>query len=336
MMPREHDYEDVLRRALHAAADLVEPSGDGLERIRARLTTPQPAVVAWVMAGYSDALRPALSWIHPLMEWLRTALSPVIERFKPAATDAAHPQRRYAWLRPAAAMGTAVFVVAMGAFALTYLPQVISSSGALVQTIPGGGSGGSVGSAGVNGQGNPIPNGPSASGILPPSMFGTSKQTPTCKPTKPAPAGSTTSPSPSTTPTIPPSTVSPSPTTTPTTPSTTPPTTPPVSPSPTTTDSSPAGATSSPDAAAPADGPAASGTPTPSTDVADVNVVALPPGGAKPSTQSSSSSDCKSARASGAPSPKNGASTGQASSAPGLSKTASAHQGSARTRSKLG
>ena len=50
-MSQHHgDYEDFLRGALHAAVDSVEPAGDGLERIRARLTMPHPLPVAWLMA----------------------------------------------------------------------------------------------------------------------------------------------------------------------------------------------------------------------------------------------------------------------------------------------
>jgi hypothetical protein len=36
------DHEELLRRALHTAAESVEPAGDGLERIRARLSPPCP------------------------------------------------------------------------------------------------------------------------------------------------------------------------------------------------------------------------------------------------------------------------------------------------------
>jgi hypothetical protein len=43
------EYEDRLRRALRAAADSVEPSPDGLGRIRARLTPPRPVVAAWMV-----------------------------------------------------------------------------------------------------------------------------------------------------------------------------------------------------------------------------------------------------------------------------------------------
>ena len=45
------EYEDRLRRALRAAADSVEPSADGLGRIRARLTPPRP------VDGRLDGLR---------------------------------------------------------------------------------------------------------------------------------------------------------------------------------------------------------------------------------------------------------------------------------------
>ena len=53
MSQHSGDYEDFLRGALHAAVDSVEPAGDGLERIRARLTTPHPLPVAWLMAACS-------------------------------------------------------------------------------------------------------------------------------------------------------------------------------------------------------------------------------------------------------------------------------------------
>ena len=51
------DFEDFLRGALHASVDSAEPAGDGLERIRARLTTPRPLPVAWLLAAYSWVAR---------------------------------------------------------------------------------------------------------------------------------------------------------------------------------------------------------------------------------------------------------------------------------------
>ena len=56
MTQHRDDFEDFVRRALHAAAEAAEPSGDGLERIRARLRTPYPVLVAWVMACTASKL----------------------------------------------------------------------------------------------------------------------------------------------------------------------------------------------------------------------------------------------------------------------------------------
>ena len=50
--PRGQDFAEFLRRALHAAADQVEPSADGLERIRARIRS------AWLRRPH-DSTRPA-------------------------------------------------------------------------------------------------------------------------------------------------------------------------------------------------------------------------------------------------------------------------------------
>ena len=40
MTPVNHDYDDILRRALHVAADSIEPADDGLERIHRRMRKP--------------------------------------------------------------------------------------------------------------------------------------------------------------------------------------------------------------------------------------------------------------------------------------------------------
>ncbi len=291
MMQLEHDYDDVLRRVLHAAADLVEPSPDGLERIRARLTPPQPALIAWLLAAYSDLvtpargwaqsavnwaqpalsrLRPALNRLQPFLDRLRVALGPVIERFRPARPDAAHPQRRYAWLRPAAAMGTAVFVAAMGAFALTALPQVISSSNVFVLPFTGGGSTGAGGA--VNGHGAPLPLPPGqvfASGVSPGTQSPWTEVAPTCSVApSPVPSGPTASPSPSTAPPPPPSaspTAPPPPSASPTSP-------PPPSPSPSASPS-PSPSASNSDPAPPPSSPA----PAEGSDAAVTSVPAASP-----------------------------------------------------------
>src|SRR5437867_5903392 len=65
----DYDYEELLRRALHFTADSVEPAGDGLERIRARLTTPHPLPVAWMVAAYSEVARRAQGWLQSAVTW---------------------------------------------------------------------------------------------------------------------------------------------------------------------------------------------------------------------------------------------------------------------------
>jgi hypothetical protein len=287
MQQREHDYDEILRRALHSAADLVEPSADGLERIRGRLTRPHPALMAWVIVGYSCAVRPVLGFLQPLAArlsslqplaaWLRATLGPVIERFRPARPDAAHPRRRLAWLRPAAAMGTAVFVVATGAFALRALPQVIAQSGAFIGTFHGVGPAGGAASARAYGHASPFANPSAPQGFSPGPQTGGGQRTSTCPPSKgsstgPAPRSSptTSSPTPSTSPTSTPST-SPSATATPTP-------TPSVTPTPIPTGSSspnPAGATSSP--AVPATGDTPIATPVPAAAVRAVVPAATRP-----------------------------------------------------------
>ncbi len=71
MIQHETSYEQVLRRALHAAADGIEPEADGLERIRARMTMPAPLPIAWLYAGCADVSGVTVGWMQTLSEWLR-------------------------------------------------------------------------------------------------------------------------------------------------------------------------------------------------------------------------------------------------------------------------
>ena len=61
------DQEEILRRALHAVADAIEPAADGLERIRGRLSKPRPLAVAWLMAGWTGVAQPALLRMEPVV-----------------------------------------------------------------------------------------------------------------------------------------------------------------------------------------------------------------------------------------------------------------------------
>ncbi|SRR6266545_3340941 len=180
---REH--EELLRRALRVAADSVEPAGDGLERIRARLTTPRPAVAAWMMSGTEPAvlrMRPLLTRLRQVSEsaldrlWAgRSALDRLwagrsaLDRLWAgrSALDRlwagrgalrahlalrAHP----AWLRPAAAMAAFVVIIGSGALAIRALQHTITQTG--VPTSLGVAEGISSGQpgGGLNGQGQKL------------------------------------------------------------------------------------------------------------------------------------------------------------------------------------
>jgi len=141
------DHDELLSRALHEAVDWLEPSEGGLERIRARLTRPRSAPLAWVMvllSGWRARLRVARS----------------------------HRSRR--WLCAAALVSAAVVAGTAGALALTPLPgQAVSRTDALIRSLVGGGSAGSTGGQGVNGSGTRPATGPAAApGATPPITHG--------------------------------------------------------------------------------------------------------------------------------------------------------------------
>jgi len=158
-MQRERDFDDILRRVLRTATDSIEPSGDGLERIRARLTTPRPLPAAWLMAGYSDVALPALVRLCSAVISLRGWRGPGAASRSAQSSFAAHSRQpggfrgpgwwlrgrlalgsgshRYGWLRPAA-VAAAIVVAVAGGYALTQLQRTISSTGAeILQLAPG-------------------------------------------------------------------------------------------------------------------------------------------------------------------------------------------------------
>jgi hypothetical protein len=244
----DSDYDDVLRRALHAAAESVDPSADGLERIRARLSSPAPLSLASLTTWYSDVAMRISTWTQPAIGAAVSAFWSAIDRFRPEGARPGHSRPRFGWLRPVAAMGTAIFVVAAGAFAVMTLPQAISSSGSFLQQMPWSQTSGSTGNPGTStlqGGGTEMPTGQGSPGIPGGALPSTSPASSKCASVGGSPSGSK-SPKPSKAPTTPPP-VSSSP------PSSSPPaTTPTPTPDPTPSDSS------TPD-------PGSTGTPTPST-----------------------------------------------------------------------
>jgi len=157
MTAQERDYEEILGRALHSATDQIEPVGDGLTKIRARLTEPWLKRQWWLLRSELMVLR----WLVVVRceAFLSTARAGGAAADPPAGSgtpsgadtpDAAArpdvaPGRRprslrpvlggitawaagkrphksvgpaMAWLRPALAVAGAVVLVVAGVFAL--------------------------------------------------------------------------------------------------------------------------------------------------------------------------------------------------------------------------
>ncbi len=213
--PFNDDFDRVIRDALMAAVDSVEPGGDGLERIRAKIVVRQAVRASRWRIPHS---RGAARW-RPFQlsgAWLTAMSEAVVERFKPDPNRAGW----FGWLRPAAAIATGVFVVTAASWAVAALPAAIApvnnsrhfSPGPAPSSLPGKSSrpGYSSSSGGVGGSGPGAQGGSSGAG------------TPSCSP--PASTSPSATTTPSITPTITPSSTSPgtSPSTgTPTSPDTT-------------------------------------------------------------------------------------------------------------------
>ncbi|HJY69412.1 MAG TPA: hypothetical protein VJ254_22045, partial [Streptosporangiaceae bacterium] len=101
------DFADFLRRELHAAADQVEPGSDGLERIRDKIRS-RPAHASqpkWILGVWLPVSGAAARLIRRL--GFR-----VPERQAPQRREPRRPRDwREAMLRPAFAVGVAVFAV---------------------------------------------------------------------------------------------------------------------------------------------------------------------------------------------------------------------------------
>ncbi len=218
-MQRERDYDDILRRALCTAADSIEPSGDGLERIRARLTTPRPLPSAWLMAGYSDVALPALlrlwSALVSMRGWrpsgaagrsaqggfaghswhsgrLYSGYPGRLRGGYPGRLRSWHPGRlrgrippssgshRYGWLRPAA-VAAAIVVAVAGGYALTQLQRTISSTGAEILPLAPGKAHQPAGSADGTGV-SAAPGTPAPSSAGPVPSTASPSASPTCSP----------------------------------------------------------------------------------------------------------------------------------------------------------
>jgi hypothetical protein len=146
-MRQDRDYEDVLRRALAAAADSIEPGGDGLQLIRHRLDSRRSP--RSVFSGFAEWLdlhgTRLLVRLDPLIEGIRGALrragplsGPLLALagfiagvFSPRGRRRAGGHRGHAsppwrpgsagaWLKPVFAVSAAVAIVMVGVVILNH------------------------------------------------------------------------------------------------------------------------------------------------------------------------------------------------------------------------
>jgi hypothetical protein len=143
MMTQDRDYEDALRRALTAAAESIEPAGDGLQRIRHRLDSrrsPRSVLsgcAEWLelhgtrflvrLEPVTEAGRTALRRTGPLaalVSFLRGLLSPQAARRAGGHRGAGGSPGRLGpagpWLKPVLAVSAAVAIVVVGVVILNH------------------------------------------------------------------------------------------------------------------------------------------------------------------------------------------------------------------------
>ena len=239
MTPVNGDFDLMLRHALHAEVDSIEPAKDGLERIRRRTHAP------WLVRQTSlmliecvDLARLIGIRLEPGLAGLRTTIAErggpweafvgllsstvasVVALFMPPGRrNSAHRSSRagssLGWLRPALAVAGAVVIVVAGVYGLVQVRDTISlelfPSGSPASNGPGSSGGGGQGPS-LNGQSAPtgvVPSGGSGSASPSPtascSRSPRAQATPTATPADPTPTvtptDTTTDPTPTVTPT---------------------------------------------------------------------------------------------------------------------------------------
>jgi hypothetical protein len=168
MMTQDRDYEDALRRALTAAAESIEPAGDGLQRIRHRLDSrrsPRSVLsgcAEWLelhgtrflvrLEPVTEAGRTALRRTGPLValvSFLRGLLGPQAARRAGGHRGAAGSPGRLGpagpWLKPVLAVSAAVAIVVVGVVILNHETGTLIFSPSNSVTTPssqGSGQGG--------------------------------------------------------------------------------------------------------------------------------------------------------------------------------------------------
>jgi hypothetical protein len=235
MTPVNGDFDLMLRHALHAEVDSLEPAAGGLERIRQRTRAPWLVRQASLMLtecvdlGRLIGIRLQLRLISAraavaarggtraafvgLLSSTVAVLAGLITRsWRRGAAHRSGGGSTLGWLRPLLAVAGAVVIVVVGVYGLAQVRDRL-----VLELFRGGGSVPASPGPGVGtGQQVPTPNGQSPP-VIAPSGAGTTSTTPSAKPTcSPTPGQQATpTPTPSITPT-PTSTPTTSPTPTPT------------------------------------------------------------------------------------------------------------------------
>ncbi|HYA50553.1 MAG TPA: hypothetical protein VEG33_05235, partial [Streptosporangiaceae bacterium] len=187
MTPVNGDFDQMLRRELHAAVESIEP-GDGLERIRQRTHAPWLVRQASLMLTECvDLVRLIGIRLEPTFTSLRTAtaerggpwgafagllssmVASVVALFTPPSRRPTHGHRgsrsgsNLGWLRPALAVAGAVVIVVAGVYGLAQVRDNL-----VLELFPSGTpASNGPGSSGGGGQG-PSLNGKSApTGVVP-------------------------------------------------------------------------------------------------------------------------------------------------------------------------
>ena len=122
------DFDDVLRQALHAVADAIEPADDGLTRIMHRLTTPWAVrQLTLLVTDCLDLARLITIWLEPAFTGamrLRRRHAGYRRRFSHRATRAS-VRPAAPWLRPALAVASGVTIVVIAVFVLGPVRQLV-------------------------------------------------------------------------------------------------------------------------------------------------------------------------------------------------------------------
>jgi hypothetical protein len=132
------DPDDVLRRALHAVVDPVQPADDGLIRILRRLTTPSPVrQVTLLVAECADLARLIAIWLEPAFTGVMRArrCRAGYRRGWPDQATRAPLRPAGSWLRPALVVASAVTIVVTGVAVLGQVGQIVTR--ASLNTRPG-------------------------------------------------------------------------------------------------------------------------------------------------------------------------------------------------------